>query len=355
MDPMTLIPSPGVHQVDWWIYQVLLSVGFFIHILLVNVMLGGAAVACSNTLCNESPSAPIGREISTKLPTVVAFTVNFGVAPLLFLQVLYGHIFYVSDILMGWYWLSVPFLIMISYYLAYIYDFKFDTLGSIKGLVAGLAALCMMVVAFFFVNNLTMFITPERWPLYFDQPDGTILNWGDPTLIPRYLHFILGSLGVGGLVTALMWRKKAKTGDVMASWYVDRGMKWFFRCTLAQFIVGPWLLLAMERRVMLQYMGHSGLATALFLAGLIGGFFCLHAGFFKQVKNATIYLLSTVAFMVGVREMMRIFYLEPYYSIQEVGMKGEYSPMIMFGIVLVVGLVAIAYILRLAARAGKEA
>ncbi len=47
------------------------------------------------------------------LPLVIAFAVNFGVAPLLFLQVLYGHFIYTSSILMGIFWISIiPALII---------------------------------------------------------------------------------------------------------------------------------------------------------------------------------------------------------------------------------------------------
>lgn len=354
MDATTLVPATGPYLVEWWVFQSFLSFGFFIHILLVNVIIGGAAVALVNTYCGQDCTEPVGREVSKKLPTLVALTVNFGVAPLLFLQALYGHFFYISDILMGWFWLSVPFLIMLAYYMAYIYDFKFDRLGSLRPMVIGLGLLCLLAVAFFFVNNISMFVTPERWKLFFGNDGGTLLNWHEPTLIPRYLHFILASLAVGGLVTALWWSTGSRAAEPLADWHVERGMKWFFRLTLLQFVIGPWLMLAMEREVMWMYLGHNGIHTGFFLAGVVGGLMCLHAGFFRQPRRAAFYLVSTVAFMVGVREMMRISYLKGFYRAWDIPVSGEYSPMLMFAVVLVLGVGMIIYVLKLAANAGKE-
>ena len=354
MDPSTLIPAADPILVEWGWFQGLLSLTFLLHILLVNVALGTAVVALANTWCSHECTEPVGKAVSTKLPTVIALTVNFGVAPLLFLQTLYGHFFYVSDILMGWYWLAVPFLIMLAYYMAYLYDFSFDMLGSLRGLVVGLCVAIILLVAFLFTNNMSMMTTPERWLGYFTEPDGIYLNWGEPTLYPRYLHFVLASLAVGGLVTALHYDREPHRAEPLAEWHVERGMKWFFRCTLAQLVVGPWWLLGLPRDAMLQLMGGSGIGTALFLAALLGALMCLHAGFFKQPRAAAFYLVCTVAFMSGVREVVRMATMEPYFKASDLKVLGQYSPMVMFGAALVLGLCILAYVLVQTRKALRE-
>ncbi|BBD08869.1 hypothetical protein [Desulfovibrio ferrophilus] len=354
MDPTLLVPIPDPIQVPWGWFQGLLSLTFVVHILLVNIALGGALAALSATWCKHECTEPVGKDISVKLPTIIALAVNFGVAPLLFLQTLYGHLFYVSDILMGWWWLVVPFLIIVAYYAAYLFDFQFDGLGSLRGLVIGFCALILLLVGFLFSNNISLLGNPVQWPQYFTAEGGTFLNFGDPTLIPRYLHFVLASLAVGGLVTALHWQRPSKQAEPLAEWYVDQGMKWFFRGTVAQLVVGPWFLLGFGHDVILQFMGHSGLATALFLASLMGALMCLHAGFFKQPRQGAFYLVCTVATMTGVREFARIGTMDPYFKATSLEVTGQYSPMIMFVVALVVGLGLMAYILKLAAKARKE-
>ena len=107
MDPAALIPTPDVLPVSWGWFQLLLIITLFLHIILMNVMLGTGIIAFVNNFRGDSDSDPLTRTISQKLPFVIAFTVNFGIAPLLFAQVLYGHFFYTSSVLMANFWLFV--------------------------------------------------------------------------------------------------------------------------------------------------------------------------------------------------------------------------------------------------------
>lgn len=354
MDPTLLVPTPDPIQVSWGWFQGLLSLTFVAHILLVNIALGGALVALCSTWCGQKCTEPVGRDISLKLPTVIALAVNFGVAPLLFLQSLYGHLFYVSDILMGWWWLAVPFLIILAYYSAYLFDFKYDMLGSLRGLVVAFCAAVILLVGFLFANNISLLGNPVQWPQYFTAEGGTFLNFGDPTLIPRFLHFVLASVAVGGLVLALSWSRGTKRDEPLAEWYVERGMKWFFWGTLGQLIVGPWFLLGFESDVILQYMGREGLATAFFITAMAGALMCLHAGYFQQPRRAAFYLICTVSAMTGVREFARIGTMDPYFKADQLVVTGQYSPMIMFIVTLVIGLGMIAYVFKLVAAAKQE-
>jgi hypothetical protein len=353
MDPTTLIPATEPYQVQWWIFQALLSLGFLVHILLVNVMLGMAAIALAGGLGGKDD--PSARAVSTRLPTVIAFTVNFGVVPLLFLQVLYGHFFYISDIIMGWFWLSVPFLVMFAYYMAYLFDFRYEALGRGRTLVLALAVACMAAVAFFFVNNLTMFLTPDRWLAYFENDRGTVLNWADPSLLPRVAHFLLASLAVGGLAVALLWSRGERAARPGAAAHVRRGMRWFLWATVAQLVVGPWFLLTIRRDVMLLFMGQSAVHTAFFAAAMLGALAVLYAGLTLRPGLGAGAVAFTAAMMVGVREMMRISYLEGFYRAWDVPSRGEYSPLVLFLAALVLGVGVVAYVLKLARNAGKEA
>jgi hypothetical protein len=107
---------------------VLLIITLFLHIILMNVMLGTGIIALVNHFRRGSDSEPLTREIAGKLPFAIAFTVNFGITPLLFVQVLHGHFFYTSSVLMANFWLFVIAFLISGYYMAYIYDYKYDAL-----------------------------------------------------------------------------------------------------------------------------------------------------------------------------------------------------------------------------------
>ncbi|OQY57742.1 MAG: hypothetical protein B6245_15415 [Desulfobacteraceae bacterium 4572_88] len=212
MEPSILIPTPDPIPVPWGWFKFFLLSTFMAHILLMNVMVGTGIIVFFSHLRKDSQKhlEPLERDISKKLTFIIAFAVNFGVAPLLFLQVLYGHFVYVSSMLMGVYWLSIFVLLIIAYYSAYYYKLRFDALRTARIYLIGMAVLILLVIGFFFTNNMTLMLTPETWTRYFENPEGTLLNLSDSTLFPRFLHFMTASVAIGGLFIAITWSLKEK-------------------------------------------------------------------------------------------------------------------------------------------------
>ncbi len=56
-----------------------------------------------------------------QMPVIVAFGVNLGIVPLLFVQVAYYKVFYPATILMAWFWLAIIGLLIPAYYGVYAY------------------------------------------------------------------------------------------------------------------------------------------------------------------------------------------------------------------------------------------
>jgi hypothetical protein len=352
MDPSGLIPVADSIPTHWGWFYFFLILTFILHLLLMNIMLGTGIISLARHMKKGSKPCPVCKDISLKLPYKIAFAINFGVAPLLFLQVLYGQFIYVSSILMGVYWLSVVGILMIMYYSAYIYDFKYDQWPNLRLyfliLMVGLA----LIIAFLFSNNMTLMLNPEKWTGYFDNRSGTMLNLSDPTLIPRYLHFVTASIAVGGLFMAITWKFKQ---DPRAAMYIDQGMNWFIYATIVQIGVGLWFLMSLPREIMFLLMGDSALHTGVFLLALLGVTLVLVFGIKKMVWPATAGLVITVTFMVLMRDLVRNAYLAQYYHPSERTVIPEYAPLFIFLVVFILGLGAVFYMLKLAFDAGKDA
>jgi hypothetical protein len=352
MDPSGLIPLADSIPTQWGWFYFFLILTFILHLLLMNVMLGTGIIALARHMKKGGEPCPVCKDISLKLPYQIAFTINFGVAPLLFLQVLYGQFIYVSSIMMGVYWLSVVGILMIMYYSAYIYDFKYDQWPNLRLYFLIIMVALALIIAFLFSNNMTLMLNPEKWTGYFDNRSGTMLNLSDPTLIPRYLHFVTASIAVGGLFMAITWKFKQ---DPKATEYIHQGMNWFTYATLVQVGVGLWFLISLPQEIMLLLMGGSALYTAVFLLGLAGVTLILVTGFKKMVWATTAGLVLTITFMVLMRDLVRNAYLAEYYHPSERTVVPEYAPLFLFLVVLVLGLGAVFYMLKLAFDAGKEA
>lgn len=357
MDPKSLIPAAEAIPVPWGWFELLSLATFALHLLFMNTVLGSGVIALVNHL--RGTGEAVNRDLSRRLPTVLALTVNLGVPPLLFMQVLYGQYLYTSSVLMAWFWLSVVGTVMSAYSLLYAWDFTFDVLprGG-RVLVLGVAVGLLLATAFIYVNNMTLMLRPEAWTAYFQNPDGTILNTADPTFWPRFLHFLLAALAVGGLFVAVSAHLSAGKPSGMTPEQAEAakalGLRWFTRATMAAMAAGAWWLMALKTEIMLGFMGQNLPATILFLAALSLAVAALVAGVRGQAVPAAWLTAATVLAMAGVRAFLRAFTLAPYSRVSDLPVTGEYSPLVLFLATFAVGLAALGYMIRLYLRAGKE-
>ncbi len=111
-------PLPG----PFWVFKLLLMVTFFLHILVMNAMLGGAVLALPPAGARAATRIGAGCSwtCAGKMPALLAATITLGIAPLLFVQVLYGQFFYTSSILMAWPWFLLLVFLVLAYYGLYI-------------------------------------------------------------------------------------------------------------------------------------------------------------------------------------------------------------------------------------------
>jgi len=348
-----LIPTPDAIPVGWGWFQALLSITFLLHLILMNLMLGGAIIAFINCLRGGQENLKTAQYSSKKLPFAVALAVNAGVAPLLFLQVLYGQFVYTSSILMAASWLTVFVLAIFAYYGMYLFNYKFESWGSGRNFLVGGASLILLFIGFMFTNNWTLAMTPEKWGAYFESPGGTIWNLGEPTLWPRYLHMVIGALAVGGLGMAAFGHFRQKSGTE-SSHLISNGMSWFKFATLVQIGIGSWWLMALPKENMKLFMGGNPIATASFGLGFILAIVALILGFRKMVWPTVWATLGTLVAMVIMREYVRYGYVREYFTPDQLTVNTDYSSLILFLVTAAAGVAGVWYMLKLALNAGKE-
>jgi hypothetical protein len=350
--PPNFIPRPDVLQVGWGWFQVLLTVTFTAHILLMNAMFGGAVVTLLGAARPGTGGESVARDMAGRVPTLVALAVNAGVAPLLFLQVLYGHLFYTSSILMARWWLAIIPVLIVGYYAAYGVYYRYET--PLRPLWSLLAVGLLLYVSFMFANNNTLALRPERWIAGFENPSGAWLNLGEPTLWPRWLHMMVGAVAVGGLFAALVQDTRARRGIEGAAAARDWALRFFTHGSLIQMAAGLWWLMALREDVMRRFMGGSPLASALLVAGIATGVWAVVHAFQKKVRSAALWLVVTVTIMAVMREIVRIGYLDGVFHPETLTVVPQVSPLILFLAVFAVGIGCVVYMLKLAFRAAKE-
>jgi hypothetical protein len=359
-DPM---PLPG----PLWLLKTLLLVLFFLHVLFMNCTLAGGLTAVFNAIRGRSERHPLSRKLSADiaraLPVFVAFTVTLGVAALLFVQVLYGNLLYTSSILIGVYWFSVIVLVILGYYGYYYFNAHSGdkaTTGSI--VVLSLSVLCFLTIGFIFTNNMSLMWSPEKWlAMYRARPSGAHLNLSDISVVPRYLHTIVGAFGVFAAALAHYGTVRFKTDREYGSWLVRRSSIVFAGTTILQFLIGMWFLMSLPRHVALIFFRDGvgvtvfGVALLSTLAAtillLVGGTAkepspMIHAGFGM--------VLITVALMVVMRDMVRTAYLQPYFQLSRLQVSPQTGIIIVFLLTFAGGLATLVWMLRKVAQGRSQ-
>lgn len=349
-----LIPSPDLIPVPWMWIQGLLMTTFVVHLLFMNAMLGTGIIALVALFRRRASDLSVAKAISTTLPTFIAFTVNAGVAPLLFLYVLYGQFILTSSTLMAVWWLSVVGILLMAYYAAYLFDFKFDAMGAARAWAIAVTTGLLLIVGFLFSNNMTLMLSPDRWSRYLENPGGTLLNLADPMLIPRYLHFVTASVAVGGLVLAWMWRLKASKGVAGAQEKSRQAMGWFTGATTVQFAVGTVFLFSLPRGIRSLFLGGEATATGLLAASIAAAILALHLGFRGKIRSCTAATVITIIFMVLVRDRVRQAFLAPVFSPADLPVVLQNGPFVLFLAALALSIAAVVFMIRLAFGSGQE-
>lgn len=353
MDTAALIPTPDAIPAAWGWFQLLLLPTLFCHILFMNVLVGTAFIALVCRLTVRT-AAPVTEAVAKHLPVVIAFTVNLGVAPLLFAQVLYGHLFYTSSILMAAFWLAIIPLLIIAYGLAYVYKSSTSRPGRGRIMLIAPITLALFAIAFFFTNNLTLLQNPAAWSRYFTEPRGLLLNTADPMLLPRYLHFMVSAVAVGGLALALYFHYRQRKGSPYAGAWIGFGCRWFGRATLVNLLVGGWFLAVVPRQVLTPSTPEGlGLLISLGL-GLLLALASVRAAFKERPLQALHFFLPTLALMLVARSLLRSLLLAPWFSLSQLPVTPDYGPLALFLCCLLAGLVLVAWLVRFTLRSCGE-
>lgn len=311
-DPLPMAAPPAL-------FHGLLLLTSVLHLLSMNLLVGGAILALIARVRGRrgnAAQAEVSRAIDKVLPTLVAATVSLGVAPLLFVQVLYGRIFFVSSILIGWWWLAVIGLVIVAYSAAYTVAMR--KRSSI--LTAALVPALLLAVAAILVTNMSLMLWPEQFlARYFADPAGIHLDYGDWTFVPRWLHFMTAAVAVASMsLLAWGWARRRADGT-FATTAMRTGTAGFAFATGANVLFGLTWFGLLPRAVVFRFLGDNGLATVLFACAVVLAMATVAAAMLlawtmqpsaRMVAGAVATLGATVVCMSLVRDQLRAATLE---------------------------------------------
>lgn len=344
-----LIPYPETLPVPAWILIVLEQFFFFIHILLINSILGISIVLFYKWIKAEKENdfIDLNKPLAQKIPILFAIAINMAIPALLFIQVVFGNLFYTSSILIGTFWISIIPLLILAYYAAYFHYRKFETSKFAK-IALLLVVLTIFYISFIFVNNISLMELPQKWNRYFTNRSGTIIILDELTIFARYFHFLVASFAIGGLFYAIYYKFRRNLDDAVKTSKIKEGLKIFSYSTLLQIMIGIVFLLSLQKSIMLKFMGDDPIATTVFVSGIIFAIISFIYGLRENVTATAVFTLATITSMVINRYNLRIFQLGDNFNLSCLMITPQWDVFIIFVIVLIIGLTVIACLLKTA-------
>lgn len=238
-----------------WLFEFLLPATFFLHVLFMNIALGTALLAIPLTWLGRGKPhvATALHDLYAAWPVAMSLTVTTGIAPLLFVQVLYGHFFFVSSILMGWWWLAILIALLAAFYGIYVAKAAVGQgadpaknqsarpPSALHWFALTIIALACIFIAAMFTANSTLMLLPDGWK---QVHEGRQLGWTvHPMFWPRLAHNLIGSVAVTGMFLAIRSRLSRDLESDARLKMISVGLLIAFVATCVQIADGVWFVI----------------------------------------------------------------------------------------------------------------
>lgn len=329
------LPDYNFLSAPLWLVTVLHLVTLTLHFIAMNFVVGGLIAVLWGKFSNRWDH-PVVKKFIKLFPTALAATVTFGVAPLLFVQLVYHRQMYSASIVSGWFWLLIIPAVIIGYYCLYGASFGKGS-GSRKGTYLLLALIGFIYVSIVYSSVFSLAENPDQYAsLYAGNQSGWLLNPNVGDWIVRWLHMIAGAVTVGGFFVGWLGRNDDEAFKVGKNFYL-----W----GMATAAVFGFVYLFTLGDALVPLMRTPGI-WALTL-GIILSIGSLHFYFKKKFLPAALMLFVSLLTMVITRHYLRLVRLGDYFEPSSLRVAPQWSVFIMFLICFVIAIGAVWYMLRL--------
>jgi len=190
-------------------YLVWYMVTLVLHVVPMNYVLAGStylAVLSFGEVCGRSFAVhrPIADKLRDWMPFALGVTITAGVAPILFVQILYKKAFYTANLLLFNRWMAILPVLIVAFYFLYVQKSKHWHAWSrgVRALISCGILVCFAFVAWSWTeNHLLSLQGQERWATEYLNHKWFFF---DSELIPRLTVWYVGAFPM--LAMALGWQ-----------------------------------------------------------------------------------------------------------------------------------------------------
>lgn len=341
------------------VFQFFLVLTFALHIMFVNFLLGGVVVSIWARIKGTPNSLRLSKALARASTINASLAMVLGVAPLLFVQVIYDPFWYTANS-MSAYW-AMAFLLLLA--VAFTASYVFYLSGKDKAPGASgwaILALLALLAAGAVIHALSVEqLLPHMWKSWLIS--GNNVDASGKSLYAfewhRFLHFMAPSIAMAGVYLMLYaWffqgRKDYDNGYLQET--AKTGANIALYATAAQIVIGLWWLFSIPMDLAFYknpfFLIGAGLGAAFFLF--------LMTARANPIKNAPITGLIaflTIFFMSYAREALRMAYTgKAGYSIFDYKLSMDWGSTVLFLGTFVMGLIVMSYPIMVAVQVAKN-
>ncbi len=198
------VPAP------FWFVELFKILGFALHLIPMGVLLVGIPFSVLLWLFGNANSKRLAQRLFQQAPVFMALAINFGIVPLLFVQLAYSKLFYTTTIIVAAHWIGILPLVCFAYLSCYLCaSGARKEKGWSTVLHACFASVCLFGVGLFFSDIWTLFERPyeleglrEKSAIVFNvwgrsislggsgTATGLAAYWGSPTPVADPVVFL---------------------------------------------------------------------------------------------------------------------------------------------------------------------
>jgi hypothetical protein len=330
------LPDYAFLSAPLWLVTLLHWATLTLHFICMNFFVGGIILVLFGGF-GDRWNNPTVMKFVKLFPSAMAATVSFGVAPLLFVQLVYPKQVYSASIVSGWLWLLIIAVLIAAYYFLYGSAFAKESARSRIGTYLAIALLGFVYVSFVYSSVFSLAERPDLYQLlYSGHQSGMIVNPDIGTYIFRWLHMIVGAITVGAFFVGWIGRDDEVAYRVGKRFYLYGMIVGMILGLVYLFTLGEYLV---------PLMRHP--AIWLLLVGIILSLASLHFFFKKKFLSAGLMLVVSLVTMVILRHSLRLILLNGFFDPATIPVRPQWSIFIIFLVMFVVALALIWYMFKL--------
>jgi hypothetical protein len=349
------------------IFLILGVLTFALHIAAVQVMLGAATLTLRGAFQADLKWRRLASAMLVTAKIAVSVAIVIGVAPLLFVQVVYDPFWYTSNVLSAWWVIGFILLLIGGYIAMYAFYWKNHDIvadGGRGGYWMVLSIVLLLTVGFIVHSLSNQMFYPERWIEWY-APGGQIDPSGQGLHqwhLSRFLFFIALSAPVTGawLLAYRRYLQGAKESDVAYLGFVlSLAQRLMVIGGVVSVLIGAvWMMTLPEKMQWFAGSVWMWLAVAALLA-VVAMPLALRARLDRGLWGYAVFGAGAVALIVvgAAREVLRFVTLLGSHGYNAMDYRVNmdwYSTVMFFVTFAVIGGTTLAYLLTVAWQAGQH-